>query len=407
MSLNVTVTPFQLTDTEAVTNAKLNQGFNPTIGFTGSVGTTDIDTGAVTTTKVLPGAFFYGAATGTDTYAATLAPPVPALANGVQVWIKLANANLTTTPTLNVDGLGAKRIFFKGEGALRAGDIVANVVIGLIYNTSLNSGVGGWQMQETQEPYAAVAAAVRNLEATNSSASQITLTADESVLKASTLLHFLATTVNVNINIAAAVGAGALDVGVEAASTWYYIWLIYNPTTATVAGMLSLSSTAPTMPSGYTYKGLVGAVRNDAGSNFIGFHQRDRQVWQVTTNVFTAKAAAVNDTFEILAGADLTAFRAAVPPVATMCSGVVGTNNTANATSVALASVATDGTLTATIRGQKSFHATTYGASQDSFAACCSFENLAVRGGAAAYNIQWKSRLTTDPVRLNIDGWSF
>lgn len=39
----------------------------------------------------------------------------------------------------------------------------------------------------------------------------------------------------------------------------YYLWVIYNATTKTSAGLISASNTAPTMPSGYTYKALVGA----------------------------------------------------------------------------------------------------------------------------------------------------
>lgn len=63
-------------------------------------------------------------------------------------------------------------------------------------------------------------------------------------------------------------GAGGLDTGSEAASTWYSIWVIYNQTTATTSALLSTSATAPTMPSGYTFKRLVGWVRNNASSNF-------------------------------------------------------------------------------------------------------------------------------------------
>lgn len=66
---------------------------------------------------------------------------------------------------------------------------------------------------------------------------------------------------------AATVGANGLDAGVLAASVWYYIWLIDNGTT--VAALLSLSNTAPTMPSGYTYKVRVGAIQTDATAKFL------------------------------------------------------------------------------------------------------------------------------------------
>ncbi len=76
------------------------------------------------------------------------------------------------------------------------------------------------------------------------------------------------TTLNTTITSS---GAGGLDTGSEAASTWYYVWLIFNPSTKTYAAMLSISSTSPTMPSGYTKKRRVGVVRNDASSNFLSF----------------------------------------------------------------------------------------------------------------------------------------
>ena len=71
----------------------------------------------------------------------------------------------------------------------------------------------------------------------------------------------------------AASGAGGLDTGSEASSTWYYVWVIGNAETGAVAGMFSLSSAAPTMPAGYTLKRRVGEVRNDAGSDFLDFFQ--------------------------------------------------------------------------------------------------------------------------------------
>lgn len=65
----------------------------------------------------------------------------------------------------------------------------------------------------------------------------------------------------------AIVGADGLDTGVLAANTWYSKWVIYNPTTQAVAGLLSLSATAPTMPAGFTHKARTGWVRTDGTAN--------------------------------------------------------------------------------------------------------------------------------------------
>jgi hypothetical protein len=77
---------------------------------------------------------------------------------------------------------------------------------------------------------------------------------------------------SITVDITAS-GANGLDTGAEAISTWYYIWLIYNPTTGVTAGLFSISSTAPTLPSGYTKKRLIGAVRNKSDGNFQKFYQ--------------------------------------------------------------------------------------------------------------------------------------
>lgn len=73
-------------------------------------------------------------------------------------------------------------------------------------------------------------------------------------------------------------GAGGLDTGGEAPSTWYYIWLIKDLSAGTVNGMFSASMTTPTMPGTYNAKRLVGAVYNDASSNFYGISQVGRRV---------------------------------------------------------------------------------------------------------------------------------
>ena len=71
-------------------------------------------------------------------------------------------------------------------------------------------------------------------------------------------------TVSKTINLANS-GANGLDTGSVATSTWYYLWVIAKED-GTVDGLGSTSSTSPTMPSGYTFKALIGAVRTKTGS---------------------------------------------------------------------------------------------------------------------------------------------
>jgi len=96
-------------------------------------------------------------------------------------------------------------------------------------------------------------------------------------------------------------GANGLDTGSEAANTWYYIYMIWNPSTETVAGLLSASSTAPTLPSGYTKKRLVGAVRNDSSSNFLQFFQRGKEVKGGFGNIVSGWASTTPTTLSLSA----------------------------------------------------------------------------------------------------------
>lgn len=65
-------------------------------------------------------------------------------------------------------------------------------------------------------------------------------------------------------------GAGGLDTGAEAANTWYAVYVIAGPAIATAA-LLSTNFVAPTLPAGYTAFRRIGAVRNDAASDFRPF----------------------------------------------------------------------------------------------------------------------------------------
>lgn len=105
----------------------------------------------------------------------------------------------------------------------------------------------------------------------------VSVSADEIVL--SNPSNQYVTLRSVSLTIAGTTtGANALDTGTLASSTWYSVWVIWNGTTT--AGLLSLSSTSPTMPSGYTYKARIGWIRTDATANKfpLSFTQFGRRV---------------------------------------------------------------------------------------------------------------------------------
>lgn len=72
------------------------------------------------------------------------------------------------------------------------------------------------------------------------------------------------------------VGVNGLDTGVQAASTMYFIYLIGNGTV--VNSLASLSSTAPTLPGGYSYKCRVGSLRTNAATQLYSFFQAGRTI---------------------------------------------------------------------------------------------------------------------------------
>ena len=65
--------------------------------------------------------------------------------------------------------------------------------------------------------------------------------------------------ISATCNLGSAGAVNTLDTGSIAIDTWYYIWAISNGSTD--GTLASTSSTAPTMPSGYTFKARIGAVQ--------------------------------------------------------------------------------------------------------------------------------------------------
>lgn len=125
----------------------------------------------------------------------------------------------------------------------------------------------------------------------NATASTAQFTATELVLRNSSGGSFLAESISVAPDLATS-GANGLDTGAEANSTWYYLYVIYNPTTATTAGLWSLSSTSPTLPSGYTYYALASCGYNNGSGNIVSAYQRgNRYCWRGLQNVLNAGTA--------------------------------------------------------------------------------------------------------------------
>lgn len=90
-------------------------------------------------------------------------------------------------------------------------------------------------------------------------------------------------------------GAGGIDTGTVATSTFYAVHVIgdstgYNATSA----IYSLSATAPALPNGYDMFRRVGYVKTDGSSHFLPFWQNGSKMWYdapIATLSATAAAA--------------------------------------------------------------------------------------------------------------------
>jgi hypothetical protein len=83
-----------------------------------------------------------------DTITGTLSPAPASLTTGTRVSTTPPGANTVTSPTLNVNALGAKKIFKKNSSgsavALAVGDYNASGPFDFEYNTALDAAAGGW-----------------------------------------------------------------------------------------------------------------------------------------------------------------------------------------------------------------------------------------------------------------------
>lgn len=160
----------------------------------------------------------------------------------------------------------------------------------------------------------------RGLKVLYATAATLTIACDAIVLlnSSNNALRFVAPGTQ-TVNIASS-GANGLDTGAEAGNTWYYVWAISDGTN--FRGLLSTSSTSPTMPSGYTYKLLVGTVRNDGSSNFVPFYQYGDEVFTGAQAVLTNTAPSSTTVLQSLS------VSSAIPPNAVTCKGTMYSEGT-------------------------------------------------------------------------------
>lgn len=260
------------------------------------------------------GALAYAADSGAaDAYVVTLSPALDEYITGMPITFKAANAN-TGASTIDVNELGAKTIKKNGSEDLAVGDILAGQIVTIVYD--------GTNFQLMAAPRVlALRDAARGLVVKNNTSNpnyQVDISADEIILQdaAGNPMRVLNLSMTADITVS---GAGGLDTGSEAVSTWYHLWVIAKAD-GTKSVIFSTSATAPTMPTGYTYKAYLGAVYNNDSGNFIKFHQTGNRVIIAQTTALSG-GTAVNWTEISLV--------TIVPSTAKEIAGILSTTGTA------------------------------------------------------------------------------
>lgn len=211
----------------------------------------------------------------------------------------IANFVNTGAATLNINGLGAKNIFKKGSAgviALAGGEIQTGDIVMVSYDGSqfqLLSNPSNTTQTTVPTPalgdnstniinsafvqsFISVQGDFKKLLGVWSSNTTTTWTADQLILQNASNQPLFIKSFSQVITVTSS-GAGGIDTGSVANSTWYYVWAIYNPTTPATSIIASLSSTAPTLPSGYTYYARIGSFVTDGSAHIIGFRQMGRK----------------------------------------------------------------------------------------------------------------------------------
>lgn len=209
---------------------------------------------------------------------------VPSAYTNAQIFSFKAVATSNGSVTIQNGGLAFIKLFTAAGVQAGSGDVVLNSHYAVQYWSDLDSGNGACIILNATVTAIAnpVVGSHTNLVVTVTSNTQATVTADAVVTQNGAGGTTRQTAVSLTLNTGTS-GANGLDTGSVAASKWYAVYVIFNAASSTVAGLLSLSASSPTLPSGYTYFARLGWVATDTNTFLLRTIQKGNQVQYVVT----------------------------------------------------------------------------------------------------------------------------
>ena len=188
--------------------------------------------------------------------------------NGMVIRFITTNANTTTTPTVNLAGLGAKNILKENGSPVVAGDIVGYVE--LRYNGT-NFLLKNQGMPYLNNPVSLVNDGISITDTIGFNAGTFITSTNKQIY-----LPIIRKKIQLSGSWTAGDTNNGLDTGVRTASTFYRTYVIQNTTTSAYDILFVASGSTPTIPAGYTNLGLMDyALIRTNSSNIIAISNWD------------------------------------------------------------------------------------------------------------------------------------
>jgi len=250
------------------------------------------------------GIYALTAVAGTNTITATGPNSLTAYATGKIAKFIPAATNSGAT-TLNISSLGAKNVYYNGVSC-SGGELKINVPVQVYYDGTQFNILG------SVPPSSIIRSMLAGLTlSTAGSSATMSIAAGQCADSTNVALMTLAATSKTTSAWAVGSATGGLDTGAIANSTWYHFFVIQRVDTGVVDALISLSPTAPTMPTNYTLFRRIGSGKTNGSAQWTLFKQDgDYFEWDtpiLDVNVNTTGTSAVTRTLTVPTGVNVRA----------------------------------------------------------------------------------------------------